>query len=425
MDNLAWNPSPVSVLGAELTADTDAGAGMVAAATCFADDFAAGAMEHDRDGTFAVEHLEKLQADRLLVAPVPSEFGGGGVTSVHDVLVASSRLARGDPATTIGVNMHFAVLVNIVRSWRTASARGAERAATAIEAGLRAVVAADVVFAAAASEPSPQDLTRPSTTATRVGDGWAINGRKAFATMAPAATLLNVAVTYVDPDGRDRYGFALVPRTSPGVVFHDDWDALGMRASASGSVSFEDVRLGAESLRDGFPAGTYSAALFERYLPSGAFHAAASLGIAEAAHANVVSTLRRRVESVLTDPHAITELSANVVDLTAMRASFDRAGRLIDEHFAAHPTGEATLEATQAVFGEVQASKAFITASAVRVVDRALALSGGAGYLAAHPLAKAWRDVRAGGFMHPIGANRAGVLLARTALGVAPDEPVR
>ena len=59
------------------------------------------------------------------------------------------------------------------------------------------------------------------------------------------------------------------------------------------------------------------------------------MGIAEAAHANVVSTLRRRVESVLADPHAITELSANVVELTAMRASFDRAGRLIDEHFAA------------------------------------------------------------------------------------------
>jgi alkylation response protein AidB-like acyl-CoA dehydrogenase len=208
-------------------------------------------------------------------------------------------------------------------------------------------------------------------------------------------------------------------------LFHDDWDALGMRASASGSVSFEDVRLGADGLRDGFPAGTYSSALFERYLASGAFHAAASLGIAEAAHANVVSTLRRRVASVLADPHAITELSANVVDLAAMRASFDRAGRLIDEHFAAHPTGAATVEATQAVFGEVQASKAFLTANAVRIVDRALALSGGAGYLAAHPLAKSWRDVRAGGFMHPIGANRAGVLLARTALGLAPDEPAR
>ena len=157
--------------------------------------------------------------------------------------------------------------------------------------------------------------------------------------MAPAATILNVAVSYVDAMGRDRYGFALVPTASPGVVFHDDWDALGMRASASGSVSFEDVRIGADGLRDGFPAGEYSAPLLDRYLASGAFHAAASLGIAEAAHADIVTTLRRRVDSVLADPHAVTELAANVVDLAAMRASFDRAGHLIDEYVDAHLVG--------------------------------------------------------------------------------------
>ncbi len=221
-----------SAWGSELHADTDAGAEMVAAATRFADDFTAGAMAHDRDGTFAVEHLEKLRADGYLNSPIPRQFGGGGVTSIHDVLVASSRLARGDPSTTIGVNMHFAALINMVRSWRIAVGRGDERKAAALADGLRSVAATDVVFAAAVSEPSPQDLTRPSTTAARVDDGWAINGRKVFATMAPAATILNVAVSYVDAHGRDRYGFAMVPTTSRGVVFHDDWDALGMRASA-------------------------------------------------------------------------------------------------------------------------------------------------------------------------------------------------
>jgi alkylation response protein AidB-like acyl-CoA dehydrogenase len=161
--------STVDPFGSELVAATDAGAQMVAAAESFVEEFAAGAMAHDRDGTFAIEHLEKLQADRFLVAPVPAELGGGGVTSIHDVLVAASRLARADPATAIGVNMHFAVLINVVRSWRVASARGVARKAAAIAEGLRMVVAADVVFAAAASEPSPQDLTRPATTATRVG----------------------------------------------------------------------------------------------------------------------------------------------------------------------------------------------------------------------------------------------------------------
>jgi alkylation response protein AidB-like acyl-CoA dehydrogenase len=70
------------------------------------------------------------------------------------------------------------------------------------------------------------------------------------------------------------------------------------------------------------------------------------------------------------------------------------------------------------VYGEVQAAKTHINEAGSRVVDRALALSGGAGYMAAHPLAKAWRDARAGAFMHPLGANRAYDFLARTALGL-------
>ena len=244
----------------ELHAETAAGADMVDAATRLGMEFAEGAIAHDRDGTFAVEHLDKLRAEGFLVAPVPTELGGGGVTSIHDVLVASSRLARGDPATAIGVNMHLAGLINLVRSWRTSLGRRDEPTAARLADGLRLVVAADVVFAAAASEPSPQDLTRPATTATRAEGGWAVNGRKVFATMAPFATVLSVAVSFVDGRGRDRYGFALVPTATPGVELHDDWDALGMRASASGSVSFRDVRIGDDALHDGFAAGSWSAA---------------------------------------------------------------------------------------------------------------------------------------------------------------------
>jgi alkylation response protein AidB-like acyl-CoA dehydrogenase len=87
---------------------------------------------------------------------------------------------------------------------------------------------------------------------------------------------------------------------------------------------------------------------------------------------------------------------------------------------ARFPSGDAPAAAVQAVTAEVQASKALINQAAAPVVDRALALSGGSGYRAADPLAKAWRDVRAGAFMHPMGANRVGTFLARTALGLEP-----
>ena len=53
--------------------------------------------------------IDALKAAGYFTAPIPAELGGLGVTSVHDVVVASSRLARGDASVAIGVNMHFAV----------------------------------------------------------------------------------------------------------------------------------------------------------------------------------------------------------------------------------------------------------------------------------------------------------------------------
>jgi len=69
-----------------------------------------------------------------------------------------------------------------------------------------------------------------------------------------------------------------------------------------------------------------------------------------------------------------------------------------------------------ALFAEAQAAKAFVGEASARIVDRALALSGGAGYLNGSPLARAYRDVKAGSFMHPLGANRAYDYLAEVAL---------
>jgi alkylation response protein AidB-like acyl-CoA dehydrogenase len=113
-------------------------------------------------------------------------------------------------------------------------------------------------------------------------------------------------------------------------------------------------------------------------------------------------------------------LSENVIDLATTRAVFDRAATMIDQYHAAFPAGGAPFVAAQAMFAEVQAAKAHVNDAATRITDRALALSGGAGFMNGHPLSKAWRDARAGAFMHPLGANRAHDFLARTALGLAP-----
>jgi L-evernosamine nitrososynthase len=395
----------------ELTATTEAGRRLVGLAETLADEIRPRAVEHDYDGSFPFESLARVKESGFLAAPVPEELGGLGVVSVHDLLVASSRLARGDAALTLGVNMHFAYVVNVLHRWQTAVAEGNERRVGAFGATLEEIAREGVVFAAAISEPG-QDLTRPATTATPTDDGWIVSGRKLFCTMSPAADVLYASVRYVDGRGRETYGYALVPTGIPGVVLHDDWDALGMRASGSNSVTFDDVRLPASALRGGFAVGDV-AAYAERNLEAGLFHAAASIGIAETAHDTVTSRIAGNGHL---PGGRIGDLAAeNVVELAACRAIFSRAGSLIDRHFAAGATGDPLV-----LFAEAQAAKTFVAEAAVRIVDRALALSGGTGYLNGSPLARAYRDVRATAFMHPLGTNRAYDYLGELALGREP-----
>src|SRR5918997_7132638 len=89
----------------QLEAITEPGRRLVLLAEELAADFATRAAQHDREGSFAHENVEALRRTGYLAAPVPRECGGMGVESVHDLLVASTRLARGDASTTIGVNM--------------------------------------------------------------------------------------------------------------------------------------------------------------------------------------------------------------------------------------------------------------------------------------------------------------------------------
>lgn len=383
----------------ELAAKTDAGARLVRVAERLAEDLGSRAAVHDREASFPHASVAALKDAGFFAAPIPAEHGGLGVTSVHDVVVASSRLARGDASVAIGVNMHLAVVLNLVRRWQDAVAGGHGRRAAAFGASLEAIARDGVVMATAISEPG-QDLTRPHTTATRTASGWRIDGRKIFCTMAPAATVLQTAVTFVDDDGVERYGYAAVDPGTPGVEIHDDWDALGMRASGSHSVTFTDAEIPHAALRGGFPAGD-AEAYMDRNLAAGLLHASSSLGIAESAAA-VATGGRRELDGRLR-----VLVASNAIELAACRAMLSRSASLVDDG------GDELV----ALFAETQATKTFLNETAARIVDRALSVTGGAGYLNGHPLARAYRDVRAGGFMHPLAANRAYDVLGDVALG--------
>ncbi len=323
----------------ELKARTEAGARLVAIAEELSSHLGARAAEHDRDGSYPFEAIDALKAAGYFAAPVPVELGGLGVSSAHDLVVASSRLARGDASVAIGVNMHLAAVLNMERRRQVAVAAGAKRRARGFASSLEQIAHNGVVLAAAVSERG-QDLTRPSTLATRTESGWRIDGRKVFCTMAPAATDLYVAVTYADGDGVERYAYAMVPTGAPGVVIHDDWDALGMRASGSNSITLDGVELPESAVRGGFRAGD-SMPYMERNLVAGLFHAAASLGIAESADQAGRQGIAGRING---DARPRMQVAENAIDLAAARGVLARAAMLIDEHHTANRASDGSTD---------------------------------------------------------------------------------
>jgi alkylation response protein AidB-like acyl-CoA dehydrogenase len=402
----------------ELVAQTDAGRRFVAAAEALVEPLAAPAARHDRDASYPVDSLDLVRESGLPWAPAPEESGGWGLSSVHDLIVGASRLARGNPSLAIGLNMHLIAMDLLAHRGRcdAIDRDTARRARTSLDR-----IARHRVLMASAISEHAQDLLRPRTRATRTADGWVVDGRKAFCTMSPAADVLGVAVAYERADGEQRIGFAQIPRTAPGVAIEYDWDALGMRSSGSHSITFDGVRIEANRLQDAFPFGRADGAWLERYLTSGLAHASATLGIAEAAHATVTSSGPDRRSLRANDPRAIMAVADNAVELAAMRATLSTAAACIDQHRRRVERGEAVpvVDLSEAM-AATQRAKAFVDRTAVSIVDRALELSGGAGYLDANPLSRAWRDVRAGAFMHPYGANRGYSIVGAVELGQEP-----
>jgi alkylation response protein AidB-like acyl-CoA dehydrogenase len=109
------------------------------------------------------------------------------------------------------------------------------------------------------------------------------------------------------------------------------------------------------------------------------------------------------------------------IDLAAARAMLVRSTTLADELFQTCPAGSVPMAELHEMMKDFQCTKLVVTRKAVDIVDRALTVSGGAGYLNKNPLARLYRDVRAGPFMQPFSPNEAFEYIGRVTLGLDPD----
>ena len=205
----------------------------------------------------------------------------------------------------------------------------------------------------------------------------------------------------------------------------NNWDALGMRASGSHDIVFQDCFVPDGALREDGPWGEWSERALSGQMAFNMGLVGAFLGIAEAARDMTVETVttRRRGSSgrSLAERPSIQHLIAEIeIDLAAARAMLARTATAADEFFGQHPLGTAPLDGLHALMKDFQCTKWFVNHKAIGIVDRALTASGGAGYLNASPLARLYRDVRAGPFMQLFSPNEAFDYIGKVTLGIDP-----
>lgn len=348
-------------------------------------ELAAGAAERDARRQLPEAEVERLTASGLLAITVPAAFGGADlpapvVTEVFRIL------ATGDPNVAQIPHSHF-VYVNALR----------HNGDVAQQSFFFGEVLAGKRFGNAQSEVGSKHVRDHSTTLHPDGPGrWRLEGAKGYATGALFADWIPVLAhlgTLPDSSGGPLH-VAWVERTAPGVTVIDDWNGMGQRTTASGTVRLQSVDVPEHRVMP------YHLT-FEGPQTYGAFaqvlHAALDAGIARAAlsDAGEFVTSKSRpypdagVERAADDPlvvHAFGEMEVAVRGAEALLAEAARAVERADADLTEETAGHASLA--------VAAARAATSQASVDVASRLFEVAGTRSALDSLNLNRHWRNAR-------------------------------
>jgi alkylation response protein AidB-like acyl-CoA dehydrogenase len=370
------------------------------------------APRYDEENRFFAEDFDDLRAAGYLTIAVPRELGGRGL-SLAEVAREQRRLAYHAPATALGINMHVYWTGVAADLWRHGD--------RSLEWLLRDAARGEVLAAGHAESGNDLPLLLSTTRAERVQGGYRFHGRKSFGSLSPVWTQLGLHGMDASDPGAPKIVHAFMSRASEGYSIKATWDVLGMRATQSEDTVLEGVFVPDSRVARVVPAG---AAGIDPFV-IGVF-AWALLGFG-----NIYYGLARRafdwtIENVKTKKslavsrsmayhpgvqHAVAEMA---LELEAIEPHLDR---VCDDWSQGVDHG--------AAWGaKIVAAKCRATEGAFRVVDLALEVSGGFGIFHRSGLERMFRDARLGR-IHPANGFLTRELVAKTALGINPDEQPR
>lgn len=364
-----------------------------------ADDIARHAAANDAAGRFPQEGIAALRGAGLLGLTAPVRFGGGGA-GLGVAAEVIGEIGRADPSVALIAAMHYINLATLPRGrWRPE-----------LLAQILPQAAQGALLNALRVEPdlgTPLRGGLPATTARRTATGWRLSGRKIYSTGSEGLTW---GLVWARTDEEEpRLGQFLVPLSLPGIRIEKSWDTLGLRASASHTVVFEDVALPPEAAADIRRPADWSARPDEAAVWGGVLTGAIYTGVAEAARDWTVGFLRARIPANLGRP--LAELPRVQEAVGAIAELIATSRRLLASAAAATDAGAPPTAV------EAGLIKHRTTENAIAAVERALKLAGNHGIARANPLERHLRDVLCGR-IHSPQEDTLLIAAGRAALGV-------
>lgn len=335
------------------------------------------AQKYDEEGSFPFENFEDLKEIGYPALTVPKEYGGLGI-SLYEMLRHQETIAKADGSTALSIGWHMGITKFLGEHdiWKAEKYR----------AFAKNVVETGALLNNAASEPATGSPTRggkPETVAKKADDGWVLNGRKTFTTLAP---ILSYFVVSASIDGTEQVANFLIKRESKGLEVDETWDSIAMRGTGSHDLVLHDVKVSEDDLVQYMEPGNKPATGWLLHIP------ACYLGIARAAQEYAIE---------FATTYSPNSIKGTISDLPNVKEKIGQMElRVIQSesllYSVAMKWDESSEEIRQTMKPELGAVKLSVVNQAVEIVDLAMRIAGARSLSKQNPLQRYYRDVRAG-----------------------------
>jgi alkylation response protein AidB-like acyl-CoA dehydrogenase len=334
------------------------------------------AAEFDESGDFPLKTIRKMGGMGFMGIEMPEEYGGAGMDTLAYVL-ALEEICKVNAAHGTIMSVNNSLFCNGILKFGTQAQK---------QKYIGGVASGEKIGAYSLTEPmSGSDAGTMKSRAVRQGDHYVINGRKSWVTSGPVADYI-VLFTMTDPDKKHKGITAfLIDADQPGFVRGKKEPKLGIRASATSEIVFEDYRCPLEN-RLGEEGEGFKIAM--TVLDAGRIGIAAqALGIAEAAYEASIAYAREREAF----GQKIGEFQGISFKLADMKTRIEAARLLVynaalAKERAKKSGGRFSLEAAMA--------KLYASETAMFVTHAAVQIHGGMGYSKEYPVERYFRDAK-------------------------------